>query len=124
MLFNSYKFIFLFLPAVLIVYFFLNKKKLITGAKVWLAFASLVFYAYWSVKYLPLLLGSIYFNYTSSKRIAHTHAVSTFGAGAKHEHSYIYVRANRIDYTNDYKHSTTNADRYANSASCFAYADS
>ena len=33
------------------------------AAKSWLAFASLFFYSYWDIRYLPLLLGSIFFNY-------------------------------------------------------------
>jgi len=63
MLFNSYVYLFLFLPIVQIVYFYLNGKRLIVGAKAWLVFASLFFYAYWKLEYLPLILASIVFNY-------------------------------------------------------------
>ncbi|MCC7202748.1 MAG: MBOAT family protein [Nitrospirae bacterium] len=63
MLFNSFEFIFLFLPLTLIVYFFLNRHRLTLAAKSWLVFASLFFYSWWNVKYLPLILGSILFNY-------------------------------------------------------------
>lgn len=65
MLFNSYTFIFFFLPITLAVYFILNGKRLVVAAKVWLTFASLFFYAYWDIRYLPLLLGSICFNYAT-----------------------------------------------------------
>ena len=65
MLFNSYEFIFLFLPVTLSGYFVLNRKKLATAAAVWLTVASLFFYAYWDLRYLPLLLGSICFNYAA-----------------------------------------------------------
>jgi len=63
MLFNSLEFIFIFLPLTLIVYFLLNKRKLLMSAKVWLVFMSLAFYSYWNIKYLPLILSSITFNY-------------------------------------------------------------
>lgn len=64
MLFNSYEFIFLFLPISLIVYFYLNKKRLTVASNAWLLFASLAFYSWWNIKYLPLILISILFNYT------------------------------------------------------------
>lgn len=63
MLFNSYQFICLYLPIVLCIYFLLAKYrygKLATG---FLVVASLYFYSAWNIKYLPLLLGSILFNY-------------------------------------------------------------
>lgn len=63
MLFNSYEFIFLFLPVVLAGYFFIGKKH-DRAANVWLALASLFFYGYWNKNYLPLLIMSIAVNYT------------------------------------------------------------
>jgi alginate O-acetyltransferase complex protein AlgI len=63
MLFNSYTFIFLFLPVTFAAYFFLNRKKLTLAAKAWLVSASLFFYGYWNPVYIPLILGSILFNY-------------------------------------------------------------
>ena len=63
MLFNSYLFIFLFLPATLIVYFLLNNRRLTLASKIWLVFASLFFYGWWNPIYIPLILGSILFNY-------------------------------------------------------------
>jgi alginate O-acetyltransferase complex protein AlgI len=62
-LFNSYIFIFLFLPTTLFVYFFLNSRKLTLASKAWLVFASLFFYGWWNPIYVPLILGSILFNY-------------------------------------------------------------
>ena len=62
MLFNSYEFIFLFFPIVLLVYFILGK-KLSSMANTWLMLASLFFYGWWSIDYLPLLIGSIIINY-------------------------------------------------------------
>jgi len=63
MLFNSYEFIFIFLPIVFFVYFYLNSKRLTTGAKAFLVFASLFFYSWWNIAYLPLILVSMLFNY-------------------------------------------------------------
>lgn len=63
MLFNSYIFIFAFLPITFFAYFYLASKKLIIGAKAFLVFASLFFYSWWNVIYLPLILGSILFNF-------------------------------------------------------------
>jgi alginate O-acetyltransferase complex protein AlgI len=64
MLFNSYAYIFLFLPVTLIVYFLLNKLRLTMGSKIWLVLASLVFYGWWNPIYIPLIVGSIIFNYS------------------------------------------------------------
>lgn len=63
MLFNSYEFIFLFLPITFFIYFFLNKKQLIIPAKGFLVVSSLFFYSWWDVIYLPLIILSILFNY-------------------------------------------------------------
>ena len=63
MLFNSYEYLFLFLPTTLVVYFLLNRKRLITAATAWLVFASLFFYSWWNIKYLALIVGSIIFNF-------------------------------------------------------------
>jgi D-alanyl-lipoteichoic acid acyltransferase DltB (MBOAT superfamily) len=63
MLFNSYAFIYLFLPITFAGYFVLNRKKLILAAKTWLVLASLFFYGYWNPIYILLILGSIVFNY-------------------------------------------------------------
>lgn len=64
MLFNSYEFILLFLPVTLFIYFALNKQKFTIASKSWLVFASLFFYSWWNIKYLPLILCSILFNFS------------------------------------------------------------
>lgn len=69
MLFNSYEFIFLFLPVTFFVYFWLNKKRLTQASKAWMVFASLFFYSWWNVIYLPLILGSILFNFAVGSTI-------------------------------------------------------
>ncbi|WP_424686304.1 MAG: MBOAT family O-acyltransferase [Halarcobacter ebronensis] len=63
MLFNSYEFIFAFLPITFFIYFFLLSKRLVVGAKGFLVFASLFFYSWWNIIYLPLILSSMLFNY-------------------------------------------------------------
>jgi len=63
MIFSSYEFIFLFLPISLFIYFYLNKKKLIILATAFLGFASLFFYSWWNIIYLPLILTSVIINY-------------------------------------------------------------
>lgn len=70
MLFNSYEFIFLFLPITFGIYFWLNKKRLIQASKGWMVFTSLFFYSWWNVIYLPLILGSILFNFTVGSSIS------------------------------------------------------
>jgi alginate O-acetyltransferase complex protein AlgI len=65
MQFNSYEFIFMFLPIIFFGYFFLASRRLITGAKVWLVGGSLLFYSWWNPIYLPLILMSIFFNYAT-----------------------------------------------------------
>jgi len=63
MLFNSYFFIFLFLPITLIGYFTFNRFKKEKLAKAWLVFTSLYFYAYFNYWYLLIIIASIFSNY-------------------------------------------------------------
>lgn len=63
MLFNSPEFMLGFLPVTLVVYFWINHQKWTTAARAWLVFCSLFFYGWWNVNYLPLILGSMVFNY-------------------------------------------------------------
>ncbi len=57
MLFNSYVFIFVFLPLTAAVYHLLRGNGLVRMAIFSLVVASLVFYGWWSLQYLGLLLG-------------------------------------------------------------------
>ena len=87
MLFNSYEFIFAFLPITFLIYFYLNSKRLTEAAKAFLVFASLFFYSWWNIAYLPIILVSMLFNYvvgvSLSKEKEHTKvskkALLTFG---------------------------------------------
>src|SRR5450830_595073 len=78
MIFSSSIFILVYLPIVFAVYFILNKARLVSAGKIWLVLASLFFYGYWSVAYLPLLLGSIVFNYAGGWLVSpYTKALQT-----------------------------------------------
>jgi D-alanyl-lipoteichoic acid acyltransferase DltB (MBOAT superfamily) len=64
MLFNSYAFIFLYLPVVFAGMFWLGKRSHRLAA-LWLGLASLAFYAVWDPRFVLLLLASIAFNYAA-----------------------------------------------------------
>ncbi len=62
MLFNSSAFVFIFMPVVFTGFFLLAKISQ-RSAIGWLAISSIFFYAYWSIKALPVLVISICINY-------------------------------------------------------------
>jgi D-alanyl-lipoteichoic acid acyltransferase DltB (MBOAT superfamily) len=68
-LFSSWQFIFLFLPAVAVIFAIVPAQPL-WPRKAWLLAASLFFYSYWKIEYVPLLLFSICFNYRIAEIIA------------------------------------------------------
>lgn len=70
MLFNSYEFIFAFLPITFFIYFYLNHKRLTEASKGFLVFSSLFFYSWWNIAYLPLILSSMLFNYVLGNSLA------------------------------------------------------
>ena len=63
MLFNSYIFLFVFLPVTLAGFFFLGHNGKHRGAILWLSIASLFFYGWWNPRYLVLIAVSIVVNY-------------------------------------------------------------
>ncbi len=66
MLFNSYIFILVFLPTVLLGYYLISRKRL----QLWfLLFASLFFYCYWSTTYVFLLLFTVILDFYIAKAI-------------------------------------------------------
>lgn len=67
MLFNSYIFVFLFLPLCLVGYFGLNHIRQYTFAQLFLFCMSLWFYGYFNPSYLPIILVSIVFNYSATQ---------------------------------------------------------
>jgi len=69
MLFNSLVFLFLFLPTVLLVFFWLGRYSHRLAAT-WLTGGSLFFYGWWNPAYLGLLLASVVFNYSVGYALA------------------------------------------------------
>jgi alginate O-acetyltransferase complex protein AlgI len=63
MLFNSAVFVFLYLPIVWIGYLLSLQLPWARAGIAWLGLASLFFYGYWDPAFIPLLIGSILFNY-------------------------------------------------------------
>jgi len=63
MLFNSVEFIFIFLPIIVISFFLANARGHFLVGKAILLFGSLFFYSWWNPIYLPLITGSILFNF-------------------------------------------------------------
>ncbi|WP_370304790.1 MBOAT family O-acyltransferase [Sinimarinibacterium flocculans] len=70
MLFNSYEFIFLFLPVALLGYWSAARWLGVGAGMWWLVLASLFFYSWWNPVYLPLLLASIAINYALGRRLS------------------------------------------------------
>ena len=70
MLFNSFEFIFLFLPATTVLYFFFVRYLGIEFGLGLLVAASLFFYRFWNPIYLGLILFSIGVNYTLGTKLA------------------------------------------------------
>src|SRR5256885_14639232 len=65
MLFNSYAFLLVFLPAAIVVYRFADRYPRLRMPA--LILLSLIFYGYWDVRFLPLLIGSILINWLAAK---------------------------------------------------------
>jgi len=78
-LFNSYTFIFGFLPLVVLGFVLCTRMQARQPAMVFLAGASLVFYAWWNWHYVFLLLFSIFFNFGWG-RLLHQRAMRDGGA--------------------------------------------
>jgi alginate O-acetyltransferase complex protein AlgI len=72
MLFNSYLYIFIFLPITLAGFFLLARIAGEMAAILWLILASFVFYGWWNPIYAPLLAASIAFNYLCGKYLQKT----------------------------------------------------
>ena len=69
MLFNSFPFIFAFLPITVLGYELLRRRGPQRAKKIWLIAASCVFYAYWSAAFLGLLFVSIVVNFFVGRRL-------------------------------------------------------
>lgn len=73
MLFNSYAFLFLFLPVAFLGFFQIGRYSRPLAA-LWLFAGSLFFYGWWNPAYVGLLLGSIFFNYAVGMALSREHA--------------------------------------------------
>lgn len=73
MLFNSYEFIFVFLPVSLSVFFLLGHRGFRREAVAWLVAVSLFFYGWWNPSYLLLLVGSIVLNFALGRWLTRSH---------------------------------------------------
>jgi len=71
MLFNSYEFLFVFLPVTLAVFFLLAATGNRALPIVWLVLASLFFYGWWNPAFLGLIGFSVAFNYLLGLRLTH-----------------------------------------------------
>jgi D-alanyl-lipoteichoic acid acyltransferase DltB (MBOAT superfamily) len=83
-LFNSYAFLFGFMPVTLAVFVWLSRRQSARLSMTWLVAASLFFYGWWEPRYLALLLGSATANYLVALRLgrpgaAHGKAVLVVG---------------------------------------------
>src|SRR5690349_5579756 len=71
MLFNSYPFLLGFLPIVFIGFLCIGRYSH-HAACLWLAAASIFFYGWWNLRFVPLLVVSILFNYGMARAIQAT----------------------------------------------------
>lgn len=70
MLFSSAVFLFGFLPIVLALFLWLQRRRHARASFALLVGASLFFYAWWRPEYLPILVGSVLFNYAWGRWLA------------------------------------------------------
>ena len=70
MLFNSYEFLFAYLPLTLIGCFVIHRQFGREDAIVWLVLASLFYYGWWDPAYLGLILASIAVNFAIGRKIS------------------------------------------------------
>lgn len=73
MLFNSYEYVFAFLPLTAVVFFLLARAIGSAAAMSWLVMASLFFYGWWNPVYLSLICILIVFNYSIGLLIQSRH---------------------------------------------------
>lgn len=79
MLFHSQAFLLLFLPLCLALYYALAHSR--TARKWLLILASLVFYGYWDVRFIPLLVGSVCVNWLFARAFGRTPRRAVVAAG-------------------------------------------
>lgn len=69
MLFNSFEFVFVFLPVAVLGFFLISRFGSRAGAISYLSAASMAFYAWWNVWYLLLLLAEVVFNFALGRQL-------------------------------------------------------
>ena len=84
MLFNSYPFVFVFLPLLLLGYWLLARAGIKQAIPFFLIAASLSFYGWWNWKYLFLFGFSILFNYALGPSLAPSAATEASDASKRH----------------------------------------
>ena len=92
MLFNSFEFILGFVPCVAVAFFAIGRMNR-AAAAVWLALASLFFYGWWDPRYVPLLVGSVLFNFAMGSWIARCRQA---GSGATNRALAIAIAADLV----------------------------
>jgi len=70
MLFNSYTFLFFFLPVTFGVFVVFAKRLERRWLEYWLILCSLVFYSWFDVRNTPIILGSVFFNYACARSLS------------------------------------------------------
>lgn len=81
MLFNSYEFLFLFLPVTVAGFAWLNRKPEGRHAVAFMCAASIVFYGWWDYRYLALLSASILWNWWIGTRLIDAPSSRRLAAG-------------------------------------------
>ena len=88
MLFNSYIFIFVFLPVTLTTFFVIGARSHHRVAIAWLVTASLFYYGWWNPKYVALIVVSILVNFalgtlisSEARGLLHRKMIMAFGVG-------------------------------------------
>jgi len=81
MLFNSYEYIFLFLPVMLAGFFLIGRKVHHQAALAWLLIGSLFYYGWWNPAYVSLLVGSMIFNYAVGYQLQSRKTADEFRKG-------------------------------------------
>ena len=72
MLFNSYEFLFAFLPATLVIFFLLGRFAQRDLAIAFLSAASVFFYAWWNPVYILLILAEVVFSFAIGRQLERT----------------------------------------------------
>ena len=105
MLFNSYEFIFLFLPVTLVIYHLLLKLNYNQLSVLLLTLASLLFYGWWNSKYLILICGSIVFNYLVGSNLLRSSQIKIFKSQQRKKILLVFGITGNLSLLGYYKYS-------------------